>query len=123
MPPTESPDITSILDTVKFMLGIQYSDESFNASLIIHINSVCMILEQLGVTDTVYVLTDNTDTWTDLLGATDDAFLSLVKSYIFLKVQSIFDPPSSGIVSTAMKSIVDEYEKRIMIQVETRPTV
>jgi len=117
------PDVGSILDTIKFMLGIQSTDFTFDTAIILDINSVLMILNQLGVTDTVFVVTGNGEQWTDLLTSGDDLYLSLVKSYIYLKVQAIFDPPTSGIVSTATNNLIDEFEKRLVLQVETRPAV
>ena len=39
----------SILDTIKKLLGGSENDNHFDTDLIIHINSVFMILNQLGV--------------------------------------------------------------------------
>lgn len=113
-------DVESILDTTKFMLGIKDTDITFDGPLILDINGVLMLLHQLGVTGDVFSITGNTETWADLLPDGDDQFFAILKPYVYLKVQSIFDPSSSGVVSNSMKSLIEEFETRLIIQVETR---
>lgn len=114
----------SILDSIKPLVGIQPTDTAFDTSLIIHINSVFMILNQLGVgTDSVFSIADNTETWDLFLLSGDETYLSLTKSYMALKVQSIFDPPTSGIVANALERTIQEMESRLVTQTEIRPTV
>ena len=53
----------SILDSIKPLVGIQPTDTAFDKTLITHINSVFMILNQLGVgTVSVYSITSNVET-------------------------------------------------------------
>jgi len=113
----------SILDSIKPLLGIQPLDTSFDTNLIIHINSVFMILNQLGVGPTdVFSITDNTETWEEFL-STDNTYLALTKSYMMLKVQQVFDPPTSGIVAGSTERLITEMESRLVTQIESRPTV
>jgi len=113
---------TSILDSIKLMVGIQIADTSFDNVIMLHINSVFMILHQLGVgTEDVYAITGKTEEWDDFLASGDDAYLALAKSYMALKVQSYFDPPTSGVVTDSNKRVLEEMEYRLAAQVEVRP--
>lgn len=107
----------SILNSVKEVLGIALSETVFDQSLITHINSVFTILHQLGVgPSTGFSIDDGTDLWSSFL-STEESYFGLVKSYVGLKVQSLFDPPTAGSVSTAMKSLLEDFENRICAQV------
>jgi len=115
----------SILETIKELLGIQTSELAFDVQLVVHINSVFMILNQLGVGPTDVYIIDETgnQTWAQFLPDGDDAYLSLVKSYMYLKVQSLFDPPTSGIVSGATQKTIEQFEYRLTTQVEIKDPV
>lgn len=88
----------SILNSIKKMIGgISADDEAFDADLIIHINSAFSILSQLGVGPAEgFEIKDSTAVWTEFVD--DDATFNLVKSYIYLKVKLVFDPPLSSAV-------------------------
>jgi len=109
----------SILDTIKPLLGISPDDVSFDLELVLHINSVFMVLHQLGVSTSVFEITGNTETWEDFLpgGGTKD--LSLIRSYIYLKVRLLFDPSSSGIVMASNERLITEMEERLVTELET----
>lgn len=114
----------SILDSVKPLLGIQPSDTSFDLNLIVHINSVFMVLNQMGVgPDSVFSIEDNIKTWDQFLTDGDESYLALTKSYVKLKVQMMFDPSSSGVVLSATERLITEMESRLVTQDEIRPTV
>lgn len=109
----------SILTSVKKSLGIDALYTHFDADLILCINSVFVILRQLGVRDDVYfTISDNTTTWIDYLG--DDNALEEVKSYMFLKVRKMFDPSASNAITTAAQEMMDELEFRLQIDIESR---
>lgn len=104
----------SILTSIKKMLGIAEEYDHFDADLIIHINSVLMILTQLGVgPDTGYSITNKYNTWNEFLP--DGQRLECVKSYVYLKVKQLFDPPTSSAVAESNKRLCDELEWRISI--------
>lgn len=108
----------SILTSVKKALGIDSSYTNFDHDVILHTNTALMNLNQLGVGPaTGFVIEDDTKTWTDLLGERLD--LEAVKSYIYLKVRLLFDPPSSSFVLEAMERQVEEMEWRLNVQAET----
>ena len=84
----------SILTSIKKMLGITEEYEHFDSDLIIHINSVFMILTQLGVgPPSGFSIQDKSTTWKEFIS--DETKLQLVKSYMHMKVRLIFDPPLS----------------------------
>lgn len=107
----------SILTSVKKMLGIEADYEHFDTDLIMHINSVLLILNQLGVGPlTPFTITGTDETWSDFFS--DVAVIELVKSYVYLKVRLIFDPPSTGVLHEAMERQIVEFEWRLNAQVE-----
>lgn len=105
----------SILNSVKKMLGITDEYTHFDQDLIMHINSVFVILNQLGVgPKSVYSITDATNTWDEFI--TEDK-INMVKSYVYLKVRLLFDPPT-GSVQEAIKSQIAEFEWRLNVAVD-----
>lgn len=105
-----------ILTTIKEQLGIQAADTSFDSELLVHINSVFMILAQLGVGDESGIVVDSSTKWSDVIE--EGSNLSGVKSYVFIKVKLIFDTPSSSFVVEELKNNAREYEWRIINQAE-----
>lgn len=104
-------EITSILDSIKQMLGIDVEDTNFDRDLILHINGALMIMHQLGVGLNGYKITSKTNTWTEFLeGRTD---LELVKPAIYLRVRLLFDPPQNSFLVNAIKDQIAEYDWRI----------
>lgn len=107
----------SILTSVKKMLGITEDYEHFDADIIMHINSVFMILNQLGVGPSEgFTISDKTSTWTDFIPV--DKNFEAVKSYMYLKVRLLFDPPLGSTVMECMNRMISEYEFRLNIAAE-----
>lgn len=107
----------SILDTIKQLLGIEAEDTAFDTDVIVHINSALMTLNQLGVgPSAAFSIQDKDDIWEDFLEKSTD--LEAVKTYIYLKVRTVFDPPSSSAVLEAMNRSISELEWRLNVQVE-----
>lgn len=108
----------SILTSIKKLLGIEEDYVHFDADIIMHINSVLSILTQLGVGQSEgYSIKDANATWDEFI--TNPAKLELVKSYVYLKVRLMFDPPSSSSAIESMKQLISELEFRIIVAVET----
>ena len=108
----------SILTSIKKLLGITEEYTHFDTDLIIHINSVFMTLHQLGVgPEEGYRITDESDVWDDYVEEDDN--LEAVKTYIYLKVRLIFDPPTNASVLTAYKEEIERLEWRLNIQAES----
>ena len=109
----------SILTSVKKIIGISEEDESFDTDLIMHINSVLMILNQLGVgPEDGFSITDKSAVWTDVIG--DNKFIEAVKTFVGLKVRLIFDPPTSSAVLDSINKTISELEWRINVMVENK---
>lgn len=106
--------MTSILISIKKLLGIAAADTNFDGDIIVHINSTFSVLTQLGVGPAAgFSITGETDVWTDFMAA--NAKLELIKSYMFLKVRLLFDPPTSSAVAEVYKQQISELEWRIMV--------
>lgn len=109
--------IDSILNSIKKMLGIEHSDETFDDDVKININSVLLGLNQIGVGDeNGFFIKDSNDTWSDFIGERKD--IESVKTYVYLKVKLIFDPPPSSFVLDAMERQIREFEWRINVQTD-----
>ena len=101
-----------ILSSVKELLGISYEDESFDFEILMHINATLAILFQMGVEevgDTPVI--DITTTWRELFGDRTD--LEMVKTYIYFKVKSMFDPPTNSAGLESLNRVMKEFEWRI----------
>lgn len=104
----------SILTSIKKLLGIAEDYTHFDNDIIMHINSVFLILTQLGVGPPEgFVIQDATALWTDFVA--DDKNLELIKSYTYLKVKIMFDPPLSSAVLDSTNQLIKEYEWRIQV--------
>ena len=108
---------TNILATVKQALGIQEDYAPFDNQILLHINSCMTILNQLGLGPKELFIVDSNSKWNDFLVG-DSRNLELVKSYVYLKVRLLFDPPSSSFVLDAMNKQAQEYEWRLNVFVD-----
>lgn len=109
----------SILISIKKLLGIGKEYKSFDSDIIMHINSVFMVLSQLGVGPTKgFRIEDEDAEWKDYI--VDEDNLDAVKSYIHLKVKLLFDPPLNSAVLEAMKQTINELEWRLNIEAESK---
>jgi hypothetical protein len=103
----------SILISTKKALGLSAEYTPFDLDIIMHINAVFSILKQLGVGPAAgFTIEDNQSKWQDFL-LTDQSILNMTKTYLYLKVRALFDPPSTPHHATAMKTLTDEYEWRL----------
>ena len=102
----------SILTSVKKLLGLTEEYAAFDTALIMHINSVLMLLNQMGVgPEKTFAISDATATWSEFCQGKED--IEAVKSYTALKVRMLFDPPQSSSVMEAIKSQISELEWRL----------
>ena len=105
--------IDSILDSVKKMIGCEDQDD-FDTDLIFHINTVFMLLNQAGVgPSSVYQINGSDETWSDFADNIED--IGMVKTYVFMKVRKIFDPPTSGTAMESLNELIKEFEFRLNI--------
>lgn len=111
----------SILTSIKKMLGIVEEYTHFDTDLVMHINSVFVILHQLGVGPSAgFSITGAGETWSAFLPTGSN--LELVKSYMQQKVRLLFDPPLQSSVLDAMKRNIDEFEFRLQVAAESHNT-
>lgn len=108
----------SILISIKKLLGLDKDYTQFDADIIMHINSVFMILNQLGVGPSKgFRIEDDKTEWDEYISEDDD--LDAVKTYIHLKVKLLFDPPLNSAVMEAMKQSINELEWRLNVHAES----
>lgn len=108
----------SVLTSIKKMLGIAEEYTHFDADLIMHINSVLAILTQIGVGPSEgFSIEDDVAVWTDFIPA--NAKLEMVKSYIYMKVKLLFDPPSSSALIESTNRMTSELEWRIQVAADS----
>ena len=107
----------SILTSIKKLLGIAEEDTNFDQDLIMHINSVFMILTQLGVGPSKgFAIKDENDVWSDFIP--EQSSLEAGKSHVYMKVRLMFDPPLSSAVADAINRNISELEWRLNVGAE-----
>ena len=108
---------TSILTSIKKMLGIAEDYTEFDEDIITHINSVFLNLTQLGVgPEEGLMIEDDTAVWEDFIN--DSIQLQAVKTYVYLKVKLLFDPPLSSSVTESINRMIAELEWRLNAAVD-----
>lgn len=114
----------SILTSIKKLLGIAEEHTSFDADIIMHINSVFTVLTQLGVGPSRgFYISDSLPIWSDFVNRDDlpdGISYESVKSYMYMKVKLLFDPPASGTVTETYNRLINEFEWRLNFAAESR---
>ena len=104
----------SILDSIKKLLGIQPEYRAFDEDLIIHINTVFAILNQIGIgPQEGFFIVDETTNWDEYMSDINQAS---VRTYVYLKVRLLFDPPGSGILVDSINRMLSELEWRLYLE-------
>ncbi len=113
--------MNSILEHIKFMLGISVDDNSFDYEIIAHINNALFTLRQIGVnTVTEFCVNDSSSTWSDFTNNT--SIHGPVKTYVYTKVKIIFDPPPTSALLQSLESLSKEALWRIQEEIEIQNT-
>lgn len=111
----------SIVVTIKKMLGLDDGYTPFDADVIVHINTAIMTLTQMGVGPKEgYEVLDYDQTWTDFLGGDMVKMLGAVKTYIYLQVKMVFDPPNNSFVMDAYKQQCEQLLFRLNVNAESQ---
>ena len=106
--------MNSILNSVKKVLGLEETYTSFDVDILMHINSMFGVLHQLGIgPDAGFVIEDDSSVWSDFLD--DDVLLNSAKTYVYLRVRMLFDPPTTSYLITAMEKQISEIERRLNV--------
>ena len=105
----------SILSSIKKLLGIDSFDDSFDVDIIIHINTILANLIQMGIGPSEgFMISGYCEVWGDFIS--NDKLLVQVKSYVYLKVKLLFDPPTSSNLLESFKQLAQELEWRLYIE-------
>lgn len=109
----------SILTSIKKMLGPSGDYTHFDPDIIMHINSVFMVLRQIGIGPKEgFFIEDDSACWSDF---SDDLLtVHTVKTYIYLKVKLVFDPPQSATHMKALEQSIAEHEWRLNVEVDPK---
>lgn len=107
----------SILDSIKKVLGILPDYLVFDQDVIMHTNSAFSTLNQLGIGPELGFTIENKDpVWADFIGT--DKRLSSVKTYVYLRVRLLFDPPQTSYLIQSMNEQLRELEWRLNVKHE-----
>lgn len=112
----------SILTSTKKILGIEEDYTAFDVDVLMHINSVFSTLNQLGIgPEEGYAIEDATPVWSDFFGP--ELRLNSIKTYTYLRVRLLFDPPQTSFHISALKEQILELEWRLTAMNEEINTV
>lgn len=122
MPNASTED--SILNSIKKLLGIIPDVDAFDQDIIIHINSVFAILASIGIGPANGFRIQSADElWSDFLDqcvgegkGTDTNLYEDVKTFMYMKVKLIFDPPTSSSLLDSYNNLIKEIEYRLYTQ-------
>lgn len=107
----------SILTSIKKLLGYSKEQMDFDTDIIMHINSALSRLNELGVGPIDgFSIYDDIPTWTDFIQ--DDPKLNDVKTFVYLKVKLVFDPPASASVIASMEREVNRLEFSLNVKAD-----
>jgi hypothetical protein len=111
----------SILTSIKKLLGISEEYVHFDNDIIILINTVLSDLNAIGVgPSNGFSITGDVETWDNLVS--DDEKLNNVKTYVFLRVKLLFDPPTQSSVLESYQRQADKLEWLLNVVAETPKT-
>lgn len=110
--------MSKILDDTKKVLGLDVTYTVFDVDILMHINSVFSTLNQLGLGPVEGFEVDEDTEWAEFLE--DDARFSNVKTYVYLRVRLLFDPPATSFHIGALEKQIDELAYRINAAREDR---
>ena len=104
---------TSILKSIKKVLGIALDDASFDQDVIMYVNSAFSNLQQLGLGPVDgFLIEDDTEVWDDL-EIDEVPILSQLKTCVYLRVRMLFDPPATSYLQDAMNRQILEHDWRL----------
>jgi hypothetical protein len=114
--------IDSILTSTKKILGLGEDYTAFDEDIITHINSTFSIVHQLGIgPEDGFMIMDESATWNDI--DINQSQLNLLRTYVFLRVRMLFDPPTTSFLIEATNKQLQEYEYRLSYNREVAVTM
>ena len=112
----EENKMDSILITIKQMLLGNEADSAFDNDLIPLINMAFYSLYELGLGVDAFVITGDTEVWSDF--CSEISKYEALKTYVYIKVKLLFDPPTSSFVLDAFRTQLSELEFRLLSKKE-----
>jgi hypothetical protein len=113
--PSEDEWRNSVLLSVKHMLNIPPADTAYDLDIITHVNSAFTTLNDLGIgPDEGFMIEDSSSTWAEFLGP--NVNYNSVKTYMFLCLRLVFDPPATSFHLTALNEQIREHEYRLSVR-------
>lgn len=110
-----------ILSSIKKLLGLNDSITVFDSDITIHINTVFANLAQAGVGpkdneghNIGFRVVTGDEVWGDFTA--NDVLIENVKTFVYIKVKMVFDPPTSGALIDAYNAQAKELEWRLYTQ-------
>ena len=116
-PQQNTLDSSSILNSIKKLLGIAPEDDGFDQEVKDHINAEFLTLHQLGIgPEEGFSITGSSETWDNY---TDNLHLQdAVRQFVCLRVRLIFDAPASSVVAEQINNRIAELMFRLNVQAE-----
>lgn len=109
----------SILTSIKKLVGVNEDCTDFDTDIVMHINTVFSGLKQMGAGPKEgFIIKDKYAVWSDYIPKTNKN-LEMIKTYVYLKVRLLFDPPTISSLLESLQKLVEEYEWRISVEVDT----
>lgn len=110
---------SSILNTTKQILGLPVEDESFDLDVITHINSAFSTIADLGVgPEDGFFIEDDEAVWEDVDPTLTRSQQNQLKTFIYLSVRLVFDPPQTTFAINALKEQIAEHVWRLSVRRE-----
>lgn len=110
-----------ILSSIKKLLGLNDGVTVFDTDIVIHINTVFANLAQMGVgpqdaegNNIGFRISTDNEVWGDFTA--NDILIENVKTYVYIKVKMVFDPPTSNALIDAYNAQAKELEWRLYTQ-------
>ncbi len=108
----------SILISTKKVLGVAANYTAFDLDIITHLNATFSNLNQLGIGPVGGLsIEDDSALWSDF-GIPQNR-INMVRTYVYLKVRMLFDPPTTSFHKDAMDKQIAEFEWRLSVYRES----
>lgn len=105
----------SILTSTKKILGVDESYDVFDLDILTHLNSAFATLQQLGLGPADgFTVEDAEMQWADYTDVSV-AVRNMIRTYVFLRVRMLFDPPGTSFLLKAMQDQIRESEWRLSV--------
>lgn len=110
----------SILQDLRKLIGGAATDYTyFDQDIMLHATTYLANLVQVGIGTPGFILSSDSQTWRDFLGDSyPPELLPQVRSWLFIKVKLIFDPPISTHYGDKLEEMAKEFEWRMSAEIE-----